>query len=65
MGVFLFTQSAAFIDDITVEETNGTLTDEIIADGFHQSAKNCWGAAGLYVITFVISVIQVYYNFKN
>ena len=66
MGILLYTQSAAFIDDISVEENeNGTLTGEIITEGFHASAINCWGAAGLYVITFVISVIQVVFNFKK
>ena len=71
MGILLYVQSAAFIDDITVEVPESIigskpiLTPDIIKEGFHDSARNCWGAALLYVITLVISIIQVVFNFKK
>jgi hypothetical protein len=65
MGVLLYIQSAAFIDDIHVGEKNGSSYEEEVVEGYHASAINCWGAAGVYVITFVISLIQVIFNFKK
>jgi hypothetical protein len=65
MGILLYVQSAAFIDDIDIEDSNGTITEEQLKESFHASAVNCWGAAGLYVITLIISIIQVVFNFKK
>ncbi|XP_064476759.1 ribonuclease kappa-B-like [Ornithodoros turicata] len=63
MGVFLFTHSVAFAEDLNIEAKGdrGEFITEVNRQ-YTQAAYNCWIAACLYLVTLVVSVQQIYVN---
>ncbi|TRY63564.1 hypothetical protein TCAL_09689 [Tigriopus californicus] len=67
MGVFFWTNSVAFIEDIPLKEEYES-KDELINDleqGYQQNALNCWIAALLYLVTLCVSVQQFWMNNRS
>ena len=70
MGAAFWLESPNLIEDIGIvekdwEETHGEETWTYIADKYHQTAMNCFVAAGFYVITLVLSSVTCYLNSKE
>uniref|UniRef100_A0AC35U7V1 Ribonuclease kappa n=1 Tax=Rhabditophanes sp. KR3021 TaxID=114890 RepID=A0AC35U7V1_9BILA len=65
LGVFFYTQAVTLYPDLHFSEESvgpdGPTTDAIIAK-YGDKATQCWVAAGMYVITFVVVVWQNKYN---
>ena len=65
MGGLLLAKSAAFIEDIPIEEEEENVTfTEAVDEGFHKSAMNCFGAVGLYGGLLIFCLIQVFFNVR-
>ncbi|KAL1431574.1 ribonuclease kappa [Rhipicephalus microplus] len=64
MGIFLFTHSVAFAEDLGIEAEH-MKKHEFLTEAnrrYTQAAYNCWIAACLYVVTLAASVHQIYMN---
>lgn len=55
-------KSAAFIEDIPMIE--GESYGKELEHGFNAAARNCFGAAGLYVVCLVFCGVQVFFNVR-
>ena len=64
MGIFFYTNSVAFIDDIPLDEEKSDMSKlkEEMDKGYGQSAQNCVVAASLYLVTLFISAHQLWMN---
>ncbi|CAN7941919.1 ribonuclease kappa-B [Ixodes scapularis] len=63
LGIFLFTHSVAFAEDLAIDEKLPKI--EFLTEinrKYTQAAYNCWIAACLYVVTLAVSVHQIYMN---
>ncbi|XP_050726316.1 ribonuclease kappa-like [Eriocheir sinensis] len=68
MGIFFFIKSPAFIEDLYIpEEAHHDANEYIKAldESYHTIAVNCGIAAGMYVITLIISGWQVMVNQRS
>lgn len=70
MGGAFWVKSPNLIEDIGIvekdwENTHGDETWSYIERKYEQTAKNCFVAAGFYVITLVLSSITCYLNSKE
>ncbi|XP_015585334.1 ribonuclease kappa-B [Cephus cinctus] len=66
MGAFFFIRSVALIEDVPVSEF--TSLNEFytkIDAGYTQNAFNCWIAACIYIVTFLLSGHQFYVNSRS
>ena len=64
MGFACFNKSVAFIEDLSLEENNKTSKNfkDAINNQFNILAKNCGVAVGLYVLTLMFAVHQIWVN---
>ncbi|XP_063995094.1 ribonuclease kappa-B [Diachasmimorpha longicaudata] len=68
MGIFFFVKSVALIEDLPLEGKKFNSPHEfyMAADwGYLQNAYNCWIAACIYVLTFLLSGHQFYVNSRT
>ncbi|ESO91552.1 hypothetical protein LOTGIDRAFT_233363 [Lottia gigantea] len=56
LGLFFQIRSPTLIEDIPLENWNGTYSEAV--EKFEQTAMNCWIAAGIYVVLFIFSFVQ-------
>jgi ribonuclease kappa len=64
VGGLLSAKSAAFIEDIPIEEHGEGSFEKAVDKAYEHSAINCYGAAGLYVVILMFCLIQVWFNIK-
>lgn len=65
MGIFLYTKSVAFVDDLPLEQGNYTTRNELLVEAdkyYKQAAYNCWVAACLYIISLALAIHQYFMN---
>ncbi len=61
----MLAQSAAFIEDIPMEESLiGKNFTEALTHGYTQAATNCFGAVALYGGCLIFCLVQVWFNVK-
>jgi len=68
LGVFFKIRSPALADDLPINEDDWAkenYTYEYVTKLYDQNAINCWIAAGIYVVTFVLSVIMFKVNQRS
>ncbi|ESO12251.1 hypothetical protein HELRODRAFT_105257 [Helobdella robusta] len=68
LGVFFYIRSPILSEDLPINEKdweNRNFSYGYIKDLYEQNAFNCWIAAGLYAVTFIISVIMIKVNQKR
>lgn len=70
MGAAFWLNSPNLIEDIGIDEaewekTHGDETWKYIEQKYHQTAMNCFVAAGFYVITMVLSIVTCFLNSKE
>ncbi|XP_076178227.1 ribonuclease kappa [Ptiloglossa arizonensis] len=67
MGIFFYVKSVALVEDLSLLEHFEKLEDFYAeADrGYKQNAYNCWIAACIYVLTFLLSGHQFYLNSRS
>lgn len=64
VGGLLSAKSAAFIEDIPIEEHGEGSFEKAVDKAYEHSAINCYGAAGMYVVILMFCLIQVWFNIK-
>ncbi|XP_066996481.1 ribonuclease kappa-B [Anabrus simplex] len=70
MGIFYKIRSVALSEDLPGVDEEAKFTDmndflRHADDGYDMNAYNCWIAAGLYVITLLVSGHQFYVNSRS
>uniref|UniRef100_A0A6V7K312 Uncharacterized protein n=1 Tax=Bracon brevicornis TaxID=1563983 RepID=A0A6V7K312_9HYME len=68
MGIFFFVHSVALIEDVPLEGKMFKKPEEFYTEadrGYTQNAYNCWIAACIYVLTFLLSGHQFYVNSRT
>lgn len=64
VGGLLSAKSAAFLEDIPMNENSNKTFLEELNHGFSTAATNCYGAVGLYGACLIFCLVQVYFNVK-
>uniref|UniRef100_A0AAF5DPY3 Uncharacterized protein n=1 Tax=Strongyloides stercoralis TaxID=6248 RepID=A0AAF5DPY3_STRER len=65
LGVFFYTQAVTLFPDLHFSEEGGVSegpSDTDIEVKYSEKATQCWIAAGMYVVTFIVVVWQNKYN---
>jgi ribonuclease kappa len=68
LGVFFFIKTPILSEDLPIDDTEWEKQGyqyKYIEDLYKQNAYNCWIAAGLYCVTFVISVVMIKVNQRS
>ena len=69
LGVFFKVRAPALADDLPIDEEEWAIkynhSYRYIEDLYDRNAINCWIAAGLYCITFVVSVVMFKVNQRS
>jgi hypothetical protein len=64
MGGLFYAKSAAFLEDIPLEENHDESFGAAIDTAYKKAATNCFGAVGLYAGCLVFCGIQVVFNLR-
>jgi ribonuclease kappa len=68
LGVFFKIRAPALAEDLPINEeewAKNNYTYNYIVELYDQNAVNCWIAAGIYVVTFVLSVVMFKVNQRS
>ncbi|KAF6203399.1 hypothetical protein GE061_003818 [Apolygus lucorum] len=69
MGIFYWFHAVALLEDIPIDESKHDMSAHEFyheADiGYQTAAMNCWIAACLYILSFVVSGHQFYMNSRT
>jgi len=68
LGVFFWIRAPALAEDLPINELEWekeNYTYGYIEKLYQQNAINCWIAAGIYVVTFVLSVVMFKVNQRS
>lgn len=63
LGVFFYLQAVTLFPDLHFEEEDNIFTNpNLVSEKYEEKARQCWIAAGMYIVTLIIVFWQNRFN---